>query len=467
MNSVTTDLPELSLSAPEAATTVGPAEAEREVTIDPEAAKRIDAMVTTFVGGLRSVDVHGDDYRRRVDDIDGLADREIRSTSDMSNRLLDRPTRAMRGLGQGDAPIAKSLLDLRRSVEELNPAKHDLTQGGPRKLLGVVPFGDRVRAYFAKYQKSQSHIEGIVGALREGGAELERDNAAISQEQKALWSQMETLRQYTYMAEKLDSGLEAQINHLAIGDPERARVLQEDILYPVRRRRQEILTQLAVAVQGYAALRVVEVNNRELIRAVRTATTTTVAALRTAVMVAQALTNQKLVSEQVKAVNETTSAMIESTSSVLREQTATVEESGGEPRHRHGLAAARLGQRLCGPRPDRHVQVARSRSDEDHGSGSFGAGREVARAGGTSPRRRRDARAIGPGAEPAHLLSAPAAQPFQRWAALIQITPAIAATTNIAYSATRLGRRSGPPTAPATPRAPYHSTSRIAARSPA
>jgi uncharacterized protein YaaN involved in tellurite resistance len=142
---------------------------------------------------------------------------------------------------------------------------------------------------------------------------------------------METLRQYTYMAEKLDSGLEAQINHLAIGDPERAKVLQEDILYPVRRRRQEILTQLAVAVQGYAALRVVEVNNRELIRAVRTATTTTVAALRTAVMVAQALTNQKLVSEQVKAVNETTSAMIESTSSVLREQTATVESQAASP----------------------------------------------------------------------------------------------------------------------------------------
>jgi uncharacterized protein YaaN involved in tellurite resistance len=327
---VTADLPELSLSAPEAATTVAPAEAEREVTIDPEAAKRIDAMVATFVGGLRAVDVHGDDYRRRVDDIDGLADREIRSTSDMSNRLLDRPTRAMSGLGQGDAPIAKSLLELRRS-EELNPAKHDLTQGGPRKLLGVVPFGDRVRAYFAKYQKSQSHIEGIVGALREGGAELEKDNAAIAQEQKALWSQMETLRQYTYMAEKLDTGLEAQINHLAIGDPERAKVLQEDILYPVRRRRQEILTQLAVAVQGYAALRVVEVNNRELVRAVRTATTTTVAALRTAVMVAQALTNQKLVSEQVKAVNETTSSMIESTSSVLREQTATVESQAASP----------------------------------------------------------------------------------------------------------------------------------------
>jgi len=321
----------LSLSPPEAVTTVAPAQAEREVTIDPEAAKRIDTMVAAFVGGIRSLDVHGDDYRRRVDDIDSLADREIRSTSDMSNRLLDRPTRAMRGLGEGDTPIAKSLLDLRRSVDELNPAKHDLTHGGPRKLLGVIPFGDRVRAYFAKYEKSQSHIEGIVGALREGGGELDKDNAAIAQEQKALWTQMETLRQYAYMAEQLDTALETQINHLAMGDPERSKVLREDVLYPVRRRRQEILTQLAVAVQGYAALRVVEINNRELIRAVRTATTTTIAALRTAVMVAQALTNQRMVSDQVKAVNETTSAMIESTSSVLREQTATVEDQAASP----------------------------------------------------------------------------------------------------------------------------------------
>jgi uncharacterized protein YaaN involved in tellurite resistance len=237
----------------------------------------------------------------------------------------------MSGLGEENAPVARNLLDLRRSVEELNPARHDLSRGGPRKLLGVIPFGDRVRAYFSRYQKAQSHIQGIVGALREGGAELEKDNAAIGQEQKALWTQMETLRQYAYMAERLDQGLESRIAAVETQDPERAHVLREDILYPVRRRRQEILTQLAVAVQGYAALRVVETNNRELIRAVRTATTTTVAALRTAVMVAQALTNQRLVSDQVKAVNEMTSTMIESTSGILRDQTETVETQAASP----------------------------------------------------------------------------------------------------------------------------------------
>ena len=327
-----TDAPgaSLALTPPDAVTTVAPAQAEREVAMAPEAVARVDQLVTSYVESVATLDVHGDDYRRRVDDVNAIGDREIRATSEMSNRLLDRPVRAAGGLGGGDAPIAKSLLDLRKTVDELNPARYDL-RDNPRRILGIIPFGNRVRDYFRRYEKAQTHIQGIVGALRDGSAELEKDNAAIAQEQKVLWTQMETLRQYAYMAERLDSALEARITGIEADDPDRARALREDVLFPVRHRRQEILTQLAVAVQGYAALRVVEINNRELVRAVRTASTTTVAALRTAVMVAQALTNQKLVSDQVKAVHDVTSSMIESTSGILRDQAATVEEQATQP----------------------------------------------------------------------------------------------------------------------------------------
>jgi uncharacterized protein YaaN involved in tellurite resistance len=320
----------LSLAPPEAVTMVAPADAEKGVALAPDAAHRIDGVVATFVETVAGLDQHGDEYRRRIDDINGMAEREVRSTSDMSNRLLDRPVRAVGGLGDSNSTVVRSLLDLRRTVEELNPARYDL-RSGPRKLLGIVPFGDKLRAYFQRYQKAQTHIQGIVGALRDGSAELEKDNAAIGQEQKALWTQMETLRQYAYMAERLDVALEARIAKVELDDADRGRVLREDLLFPVRHRRQEILTQLAVAVQGYAALRVVEINNRELVRAVRIATTTTVAALRTAVMVAQALTTQKLVSDQVKAVHEVTSTMIEGTSVLLRDQAATIEQQATSP----------------------------------------------------------------------------------------------------------------------------------------
>lgn len=315
----------LDLTPPEPVSAVSPEAAEQGVPVAPEVAHQIEALVTAFVGEVVSLDVHGEAYRRRAAEIDAIGEREIVATSQMSNRLLERPVQAVNGVLQGKAPVAKSLVELRHSVEELNPARYDLAHGRARKLLGVVPLGSRLRDYFDRYAQARQHIEGIVTALGEGRGELQRDNAAILQEQRGLWTEMETLRRYAFMARRLDETLDARIEAIASTDQARSRVLKEDILYPVRRRRQEILTQLAVAAQGYAALRVVEKNNLELMRAIQTATTTTVAAMRTAVMTAQALADQRMVVEQVKSVNEATSGMIESTSNLLRDQSSEVQ----------------------------------------------------------------------------------------------------------------------------------------------
>jgi uncharacterized protein YaaN involved in tellurite resistance len=77
-------------------------------------------------------------------------------------------------------------------------------------------------------------------------------------------------------------------------------------------------------MQGYLALDLIRKNNLELIKGVDRATTTTISALRTAVIVAQALTNQKLVLDQITALNTTTSNLIESTSQMLRQQTGEI-----------------------------------------------------------------------------------------------------------------------------------------------
>jgi uncharacterized protein YaaN involved in tellurite resistance len=103
-------------------------------------------------------------------------------------------------------------------------------------------------------------------------------------------------------------------------------VLREDMLFYVRQKVQDLLVQLAVSVQGYLALDVIRKNNIELIKGVDRATTTTVSALRTAVVVAQALADQKLVLDQITALNTTTSNLIESTSKLLREQSGTINQ---------------------------------------------------------------------------------------------------------------------------------------------
>src|SRR2546423_5440131 len=127
------------------------------------------------------------------------------------------------------------------------------------------------------------------------------------------------------MAGKLDAALAAQIDQIGQTNPERAKALRQDALFYVRQKRQDLLTQLAVNVQGYLTLDLVRKNNLELIKGVDRATTTTVSALRTAVMTALALNSQKLVLDQITALNTTTGNLIESTSQMLRQQSGDIQ----------------------------------------------------------------------------------------------------------------------------------------------
>ena len=323
-----TDSGSLALEAPAPVAAVSATGATAAVPISDADRAKLDAIVGAYLDAVSSLDPHGEGFAAKVGEIDRLGNEDIRSAAAVSNRLLQKPIAALAAGGLPEtSSVGTSLRELRRQVEELDPAR----QGNllaPRKLLGLLPFGagDRLRDYFDKYRSSQGHIEAIITALGHGQAELERDNAAIAAEKANLWATMSRLRQYAYLAERLDSALAGRIAAIDATDPDRAKALEEDMLFSIRQKRQDLLTQLAVSVQGYLALDVIRRNNGELIKGVQRATTTTVSALRTAVVVAQALADQKLVLDQITALNATTSQIIESTSALLRQQSAAVNQ---------------------------------------------------------------------------------------------------------------------------------------------
>ena len=142
-------------------------------------------------------------------------------------------------------------------------------------------------------------------------------------EKQNLWAAMGRLNQYVYVAERLDARLSATIAELELSDPDRAKALSQDVLFYVRQKHQDLLTQLAVSIQSYLAMDIIIKNNIELIKGVDRASTTTVSALRTAVIVAQALGNQKLVLDQITALNTTTSDLIQRTSEMMRDNPPT------------------------------------------------------------------------------------------------------------------------------------------------
>src|SRR3954471_4080431 len=274
--------------------------------VDPAALPGLDAKVDTFLTSLMAAEPRSPEYAAKASDVRSMGDVDIRAAAESSNRLLQQPVKALQsgGLSEGST-VGKTLLELRRTVEYLDPKEAT----GPKKLLGMIPFGDKIEDYFRKYQSAQSHLEGILHALRDGQDELGKDNAALNLEKQQLWDAMTRLNQYVYVAERLDARLSAAISDLEATDPEKAKALRDDVLFYVRQKHQDLLTQLAVSIQGYLAIDLVRKNNIELIKGVDRATTTTIAALRTAVIVAQALANQKLVLDQITALNTTTSGM--------------------------------------------------------------------------------------------------------------------------------------------------------------
>ena len=315
----------LTLVPPQPVAAITTDEAASMVKVDATTATKIDAMVSGYIKSLTSLDPHSQAFATKVNAIHTMGNDEIRQSASVSNRLLDKPVKAMEsGPFSKGANVSKSLVDLRRTVEDLDPSQQGLLS--PKHLFGLIPFGSRLRDYFARYQSAQGHLNAIIQALYHGQDELRQDDAAIEQEKVNIWDIKGKLEQYIYLAGKLDAALEAQINHIGQTDPERAKALREDVLFYVRQKRQDLLTQLAVNAQGYLALELVRKNNLELIKGVDRATTTTVSALRTAVIVAQALTNQKLVLNQITALNTTTGNLIESTSQMLKEQSGQIHE---------------------------------------------------------------------------------------------------------------------------------------------
>ena len=240
--------------------------------------------------------------------------------------MLERPAAAM-GKNGGDAQtrVSNTLVQLRTTVTDLDPKRADLT--GVKKALKWLPGGDKIDRYFAKYQSAQSHLDAIIKALDSGQDELRKDNASIETEKANMWTTMGKLSEYNELAGALDGAVESKVAELeAAGNTADANILRSDALFPIRQRRQDIMTQMAVNVQGYMALDLVRRNNIELIKGVDRAQTTTIAALRTAVIVSQALSRQKLVLDQINALNTVTSNLIESTSEQLRIQGGAINQ---------------------------------------------------------------------------------------------------------------------------------------------
>lgn len=288
--------------------------------VEPQRKSELEQLADQKVTELLAVDINSMEGRRSITSvIEGFGKQEVEAAKS-KNSLMSVRIGDLSNSGGETGTVATSLLDLNKQVKNLNPEGIDFTRKG---LLGKV--FSPVHDYFDKYKKADKVIQEILGKLAKGKKQLINDNTTLEIEQDFIRKNTKSLGEKVEMLMAMDTVLEEKISRmkgLAVTqeDQDNVKFLEEEVLFPIRQSVQSKQAIQAVNYQGYFAMDTVRKNNKELIRAVDMAMDLTVTALRTAVMVASALYNQKIVLEVVGAVNETTNNMIEATSNLIKQQ---------------------------------------------------------------------------------------------------------------------------------------------------
>ena len=222
--------------------------------------------------------------------------------------------------GDDGGVVAKGLMELTRELKGLDPSRIEFIKDG--SFLGK--FFNPVRDYFARYQRADSAIADIIASLDKGRAVLKNNNTTLEIEQQSLRDLTRRLLKEVQLGALMDESINRQIEEAKARneEPEKIRFVTEEVLFPLRQRIMDLQQMIVVNQQGILATEVVIRNNRELMRGVDRAKTVTMSALRTSVMVAGALYNQKIVLKKIQMLNETTSDLISITSDLLKKQGA-------------------------------------------------------------------------------------------------------------------------------------------------
>ena len=316
---------EFALAPPEPVTAIPAERAAGLITLSDDTRSEVAVRATAFASRLEALDVRSPEFTDLLDELLAVGEADMRAAAGVAGAMLDR---SLRGAASPQDGVTTSLTGLRRTVAELDPAKLPLTG---RKLLGMFPVAAGAKRALDRYRAANEPVNALVVDLRGRQDVLRRDNAAIKGERERLWKVMGKLAEAAAFAEAVDGAIEAQAGVFDLTDPARATALRADVLYPIRQRHQDLLTQLAVSAQGYLALDLVRKNNDELVRGVERAVSTTVSALRVALLVSGALASQRDVLDEVAALQATTDGLIRANTELLDLQSAEIRKASSDP----------------------------------------------------------------------------------------------------------------------------------------
>jgi uncharacterized protein YaaN involved in tellurite resistance len=318
--------PSLVLTPPEALQVVAEPAAKDAVPLSKETSAQVDSQVDAFIDKLMNEDLNSEAFKARMDSAFRIGKEEVSSAASlMTGRFMERNF-----VGMEDSAAYKAISDLRAQLDELNPGKDGDLLSQP-KILGFIPFGNKMQSYFRKYQTAGTQLQKTMEQLYAARDDMHRDSVEVEATRGKLWESMLRLKAAIRFCEQLDSKLAAQVADLKTSDPERSRALEQEVLFYARQNLADLYTQLAVSVNGYLSLGELKKTAREMMNGCDRVATTGMSALAVAQTVARATGNQIKVMEMLKGVAGTIDTLIAESSKQLGTHVEKVGEFSSNP----------------------------------------------------------------------------------------------------------------------------------------
>lgn len=254
--------------------------------IGREPAAELRQRAVAFMDQLASAQPGSPAFTAQAQQLSAAGVEQVRAVSNVSARVVTA--------GQGEVPLpgmavssAVPLADQVGAVLQQLATLVDRVLGSPQSgLKRLFGLGKNESDPVAELAAAENELQHILDTLSSSQDALFRENAQIQVEFEHLWRQLQDLGEYAHLMQALSDEGNARARQVAGTSGEAA--WTQDVVFPVTQRHQDLLTQLAIGIQGYLALKMIRANNEELIRGVQQAEQTTVAALRTAVLASRA-----------------------------------------------------------------------------------------------------------------------------------------------------------------------------------
>ena len=314
------------LTPPEVMQPVAESKAADLVVVKPERAKALDEKADAFIATLMTQDVHSADFKQKLDLAFALGKEEISVASSLlQGRLMERNF-----VDAAGTPAFKAISDLRGHLDELNPGNQgDLLSAN--RILGLIPWGNKLQAYFRRFQSAASQIKTCMTQLYAARDDIQKDLADVDAQRARIWTGMEKMSEAILFAKLLDDKIGAKADALRATDALRARALEQEVQFYARQNLTDMLTQQAVSINGYLALDVVKKTGREMKNGCTRVATTGMSALAVAQTVARATGNQIEVMDMLEGVNSTIGKLIAQTGEQLNQHVTRTTEFAKNP----------------------------------------------------------------------------------------------------------------------------------------